>query len=107
MRNREDGRRYFHMVRHGSPDYFLTPSYPEWMIEEQRRQAAAYMRGQAIPTDPEIASAFRDCFDHNTRATEWAYGTVPSYIVGPQAYEWWCGFINETVDQDLLLDAGL
>lgn len=110
MRNKEDRRKLFHRItrRGGEHTYFQIYGHPEWMTDEQWRQVNEYTEGKAIPTDPEIVSAFRDCTDHqNTTPTTWAYSHVPGYIVGPLHYRWWCELIAENSDQDLVLDVGL
>ena len=89
------------------PVTYITRGKPSWMSESQWDQAVAFMRGLAVPTDPEIISGLMG----DTRcelAHEWAWSSVPGILVAG-GYEPWCELILEKhrVDPDLVVDEGL
>lgn len=79
-----------------------------WMSDNQWDQATKYMRGLAIPTDPEIVSALRGepDFQGNARGHVWAWSSVPAVLVD-DGYLPWCTLIREKYDPDLMVAEGL
>ena len=81
---------------------------PHWMSHDQWDQATNYMKGRAIPTDPEIVSALRGerYFQEDDRGHQWAWTAVPALMVA-EGYIPWCALILEKYDPDLMVAEGL